>query len=130
MKMDKKEVLIGKFTRKKVILSYLEQIHNQYNISYDGLFVYNIEGKANEYLVTFKVPYLSKNIKNDIDGSMVLHYKKGCVFSINALNCLVKETNNESIDWEKYANHLILMTDGSLSIKEISKIEDKCLFFK
>ena len=128
--MEKKDVLIGKFTKKNNILSYLEEIHNKYNVNYEGLFVYNISGNPNEYLVTFKISSSKKDIKNDIYGSMILHYKKGCIFSINALNKLISETNENNIDWEKYSNQMILMTNGILNIKEVTKIEDKCLFFK
>lgn len=126
--MFKKEILISNFIEKKKILSYLEFIHNRYNVEYKNLFVYSIEGNDDEYIVTFKRSINDKNIVNHINGSQILHFKSGCLFSINALNKLCNG-KDEYIDWEKYRNKLVLLNKNELSIKTINKIEDKCIFF-
>jgi len=127
--MEKKEVLVGKFVKKNNILTYLEGIHNKYDVKYGNLFVYTVDGNKSEYLVTFKICSDKKVIKNDIVGSMILHYKKGCIFSINALNSLTGNENNETVDWSKYNGKLILMSNGNINVKIVTKIDDKTLFF-
>jgi hypothetical protein len=66
-----------------------------------------------------------------------MHVKNGCLFSINALNKLIEKDNEGSelpnnefvVDWDKYKDKLIIITNGELSISNLSKIEDKSLFF-
>jgi hypothetical protein len=65
-----------------------------------------------------------------------MHVKNGCLFSINALNKLIDQEkdslqpNNEYVvDWNKYKDKLIIVTNGELSISNLTKIEDKSLFF-
>ena len=65
-----------------------------------------------------------------------MHVKNGCIFSINALNKLIDQEkdnitpNNEYVvDWNKYKDKLIIVTNGELTISNLAKIEDKSLFF-
>ena len=134
-KTAKKEVLVGNFVKKNKILSYLEFIHNNYFIKYSNLFVYLVDGNEEEYLVTFKIDTNNRRIIKDINGGCILHYKKGCLFSINALNKLTendKENENDfiEIDWDKYKDKLILLTNNDVSIKTLTKIIDKNHFFQ
>ena len=64
-----------------------------------------------------------------------MHVKNGCLFSINALNQVIQEkygenalTNEIEVDWNEYSGKLIVLANGQLVIKTITKIEDKCLF--
>lgn len=134
--MSNKGVIIGTFVKKKKILSSLEMMKHDLGINVDKVFIYEIDRNKSEYLVTFKTFDKDKYVKS-LRNFAVLHVKNGCLFSINALNKLIDsektdngETNNEHvIDWSKYANKLIILTNGELSISELSKIEDKTLFF-
>lgn len=134
--MNNKGVIIGTFVKKSKILSFLEMLKNDLRVSVERTFVYEIERNTNEYLVTFKVYDKDKYIKS-LSNFAVLHVKNGCLFSINALNKLIDgeksegiDSNNEYlVDWNKYKNTLIILTNGELSISSISKIEDKSVFF-
>ena len=58
-----------------------------------------------------------------------------CLFSINALNKLIEKesgSNNKDyqVDWNQYKDKLIILTNGTLSIENINKIDDKCVFLK
>lgn len=129
--MNKKNlVLICTFVKKNRILTFLEFLKGKFKINIDSVFVYTIDGNETEYVVTFKAynkEYYLKNIKH----STVMHVKNGSLFSINALNKLIdseantKNHNTYSVDWGKYANKLIILTNGELNIKDISKVEDK-----
>lgn len=135
--MFKKEILLGNFVKKDKILSYLEFIHNKYSIPYYNLFIYDIENNKEEYIVTFKIATEKRFYVNEIKGAILFHYKKGCLFSINALNQLIKETypnitdtKNVEINWLEYKDKLITIVEDKVSCKKIEKIEDKNLLFK
>jgi hypothetical protein len=132
---SKKEVLIGTFVNKHKILSFIEKVKNLTKMNTDKIYVFIIEGNSNEYLVTFK-SYSNKGLINKLYNSTVLHVKNGCLFSINALNELIKEENGNTIqnhkdyliDWSKFKNKLMIMTSGKLRLYNISKIEDITVF--
>lgn len=134
---NNKGTIIGTFVKKNKILSFLENINNDFNIKFDKVFIYSIDTNFREYLVTFKTFDKEKFIKN-LPNATVMHVKNGCLFSINALNKLIdrekmyyETPNNEVVvDWDKYKDKLIIVTNGELSISNLTKIEDKSTFFK
>ena len=133
--MTERGIIIGTFVRKNKILSFIETLRNDFNIKLDKVFIYSIDTNSKEYLVTFKTFDKEKFIKN-LNNATVMHVKNGCLFSINALNKLIEQDkdndkpNNEYIvDWDKYKEKLIIITNGELSVSNLSKIEDKSLFF-
>lgn len=134
--MSKNGVIIGTFVGKTRILSFLESLKYRFGVPFDKVFVYRIDTNDKEYLVTFKAFNKDKFI-NKLLGSTIMHVKNGCLFSINALNKLISDTYNNDkpyneveIDWDKYKDKLIIMTNGVLNINNLSKIEDKCYFFE
>ena len=135
--MSKKGIIIGTFVSKTRILSFLEMLKYKFNVKLDRVFVYTIDTNQKEYLVTFKTFDKDKFIKK-LSGSTIMHVKNGCLFSINALNRLIesnydvveeKPYNEVEVNWDEYKDKLIILTNGSLNINNISKIEDKCSFF-
>lgn len=133
--MSKNGIIIGTFVKKNKILSFLETLRTLYGIRLDKVFVYEIDTNQYEYLVTFKTFDKDKFIKK-IRNATVMHVKNGCLFSINALNKLIDQEksddvpNNEYlIDWDKYKDKLIVLTNGELSVSNLNKIEDKSVFF-
>lgn len=103
----------------------------------DGIFVYEIEGNDREYLVTYRVYDKTKFI-NEIPNSKIMHFKRGCIFSINALNNLIDSeykgnvtvTNDKvDVDWDSLNNKMLIMSNGELKINEIKKVEDKTKLF-
>ena len=132
---SRKGFLISSFIRKNAILTFLESVHNQFSIPYSKIFIYNIDGNAYEYLVTFKV-----NEKIDLRGilssSIIVHVKNHCIFSINALNRLIEKEagnveNNKDyeINWNKYGDKMLIVINGELRIEKLIKIDDYCAFF-
>ena len=122
--------------KKNKILSFIETLNNDFNIKYDKIFVYTIDTNKREYLVTFKTFDKEKFMKN-LNNATVLHVKNNCLFSINALNKLIERDNKGSdspnneyiVDWNKYKDKLVIVTNGELTISNLSKIEDKSTFF-
>ena len=135
--MTEHGIIIGTFVKKNKILSFIESLNNDFNIRFDKIFIYSIDSNKREYLVTFKTFDKEKFMKN-LNNATVLHVKNNCLFSINALNKLIERENKGSdspnneyiVDWNQYKDKLIIITNGELSISNLSKIEDKSLFFK
>ena len=134
--MSTNGVIIGTFVKKNKILSFLEMIKTRFGIKLVRVFIYEIDTNSLEYLVTFKTFDKDKFIKK-INNATVMHVKNGCLFSINALNKLIdqekgndKPNNEYVVDWNKYKNKLIILTNGVLSVSNLSKVEDTSVFFK
>lgn len=134
--MTERGIIIGTFVKKNRILSFIETLRNDFNIRLEKVFIYSIDTNPREYLVTFKTFDKEKFIKN-LNNATVMHVKNGCLFSINALNRLIERDNESSdlpnneyiVDWDKYKDKLIIITNGELSISNLTKIDDKSLFF-
>jgi hypothetical protein len=113
----------------------MEFLKNEFNIKYKKIYIHEIIGNEIEYLATF--PTFNRDFLKKINNSILLHVKNGCLFSINALNKLIesnssnKDIDNKNIiiDWNKYKNNLIILSNNVLNIKNLSKIEDKTSFF-
>ena len=128
--------IVGIFVKKKKILSFIENLVNDFRVNLDKVFIYSIDTNDNEFLVTIKTFNKDKFVKR-LKGSKVIHVKHGCLFSINALNKLIESEKSNSdtpnneflIDWDKYKDKLIITSNGELSISNITKIEDKSSFF-
>lgn len=132
---NSKYVLIGTFVQKDKILTFLEYLKRKFHLDLNYIFVYEIDGNDNEYIVTFKTSHKEKYLQY-IKNSTVMHVKNNCLFSINALNKMIeRETqgnvpNNEYlIDWDNFKNKIIILTNGELNIQSIRKIEDKSKLF-
>jgi hypothetical protein len=129
-------IIIGTFVKKNKILSFIESLKSDFNVRFEKMFIYSIDTNKREYLVTFKTFDKDRFIKN-LSNATVMHVKNGCLFSINALNKLIEKENEGSslpnneflLDWDKYKDKLIIITNGELAISDISKIEDKTTFF-
>ena len=122
--MSTNGIIIGTFVKKNRILSFLETLRTEYKIRLDKVFVYSIDTNQTEYLVSFKTFDKDKFIRK-------------ISISINALNKLIEKEKNDDkpnneylIDWDTYKDKLIILTNGELSVSNLTKIEDKSVFFE
>ena len=108
------------FTSKEALESTIDSIKDQYTILFNKIFVLYIES-TNEYVCTYNVD--SFNISNTIlPQTILLHRKKesNTLYTINALNDLIKELNDGVVDskyrvnWQDYRNCILLTTSGEL----------------
>lgn len=133
--MIKKFVLIAVFVSKKSILSFLGQLKEKYNINLKFVNIYQILENDEEYLVSFPSDNKDYFIKN-LPNANIFHTKNKSIFSINALNQLIKDENdgeiidskNYQIDWEKYRNKLLTVKNGLLKVYSIIKFDDMSQF--
>ena len=114
---DMSNKLFCTFTTEDNIDSLVETIKGKYDIMYNKIFV--LHAKSNdEYVCTYNVDF--GNVSNFLDNTILVHRKKesNTLYTINALNTLIKELNgghadpNYRVDWNDYRN-CILLTRGT-----------------
>jgi|TARA_R100000084_G_scaffold33959_1_gene13420 hypothetical protein len=94
----------------------LNQIQERYNIIYNKIFVLYSKSQ-NEYICTYNVDFA--NVGAFLDNTILVHRKKesNTLYTINALNTLIKQLNGGVLDttykvnWNDYKN-CVLLTKG------------------
>lgn len=107
--------LLCTFTTKEELQNTLQLIRETYHIVYNYIYVLQNKGNLDELFVTYNID-TSYRPDRPLDDTILVHRKKqsNTLYTINALNELVKEENNGmldknfSIDWEKFKNSIIV----------------------
>ena len=107
--------LLCTFTTKEELQDTLQLIRETYRIVYNYIYVLQNKGNLDELFVTYNIDTQYKPEK-PLDNTILVHRKKqsNTLYTINALNELVKEENNGvldksfSIDWDKFKNSIIV----------------------
>lgn len=117
--------LLCTFTDKWSLLSTLSNIKNSYIIADNKIYNYDILPLITEYIYVYSVAGMkSKPLQN----TMSIHRKNSLniLYTINALNCLICNSNNGILDkkykinWENYRDSFILSnSDNSTRILKI-----------
>ena len=119
-----KTQLLCTFTTKDDLQTSLQEIRTNYKIVYNYIYVLQNKGNLNELFVTYNIDTQYQPSK-PLDNTILVHRKKqsNTLYTINALNELVKEENNGvldksfTIDWEKFKNAIIVTNvDGTKKI--------------
>lgn len=116
--------LLCTFTTKDELQATLEQIKQTYYIVYN--YIYVLQNKANleELYITYNIDTQYKPTL-PLKDTILVHRKKqsNTLYTINALNELVKEENGGKadkefmIDWDKFKNTIIVTnTEGTKKI--------------
>lgn len=119
--MLKNNRLFCTFTNLEGVDPLVFDVSNKYSIMYNKIFVLFIKS-TNEYAVTYNID--QGNIDAILHNTILLHRKKesNSLYSINALNELVKSLNNGSedrnypIDWNNYKNCILLTQQNILKV--------------
>ena len=113
---DMSNKLFCTFSTEGELESTLTEIQERYKIIYNKIFVLYSKSQ-DEYICTYNVDY--GNVSTFLENTILVHRKKesNTLYTINALNTLVKELNggvldkNFRINWTDYKN-CILLTKG------------------
>ncbi len=116
--------LLCTFTTKGELQNILQQIRETYHLVYN--YIYVLQNKANleELFVTYNIDTQYKPTY-PLRDTILVHRKKqsNTLYTINALNELVKELNggvvdkNFTIDWDMFKNCIIVTnTEGTKKI--------------
>ena len=101
--------------------SFIKDISSEYTILYNKIFVLHIKSN-DEYVCTYNVD--QPNINNIPDNTILVHRKKeyNVLYTINALNELIKSLNdgivdtNYKINWQHYKNTILLTQQQELKL--------------
>ena len=113
---DMSNKLFCTFATEDSLDEVLNQIQERYNIIYNKIFVLYSKSQ-NEYICTYNVDF--GNVGAFLDNTILVHRKKesNTLYTINALNTLIKQLNEGVLDttfkvnWNDYKN-CILLTKG------------------
>ena len=113
---DMSNKLFCTFSTEGELESTLKEIQERYKIIYNKIFVLYSKSQ-DEYICTYNVDY--GNVSTFLENTILVHRKKesNTLYTINALNTLVKELNDGVLDksfrvnWTDYRN-CILLTKG------------------
>jgi len=122
---DMSNKLFCTFSTTNELENTLQEIQERYRIIYNKIFVLYSKSQ-DEYICTYNVDYV--NVSNFLENTILVHRKKesNTLYTINALNTLVKELNDGKLDkefkinWNDYRN-CILLTKGP----ELKRINTK-----
>ena len=115
--------LLATFTTKKDLTFITTRINDVYEIVFDKIYVLQNEDDVNELICTYNVSMDGSVDYNQVPNTISLHRKKhsNTLYTINALNELIKNMNNGVLDkrfpvpWEEYQNSLLLTNDMGLN---------------
>lgn len=124
MILSKKRQLLCTFSTVNFYKSSIEEIKKYYKIPNNKFFVFSNEKNPTEIFITYNVFFDENTIK--FKNTISIHRKKqtNTLYTLNAMNQLIKEENNGVIDqsflidWSLYSNSLI--TNGEISVKVVS----------
>lgn len=122
---DMSNKLFCTFATEEGLQSTLDSIQERYKIIYNKIFVLYSKSQ-DEYICTYNVDF--GNIGTFLENTILVHRKKesNTLYTINALNTLIKELNdgvldkNYRVNWPDYRN-CILLTKGP----ELKRINTK-----
>ena len=122
---DMSNKLFCTFSTEETLDDVLTSIKEKYRIVYNKIFVLYSKSQ-NEYICTYNVDF--GNVSTFLEDTILVHRKKetNTLYTINALNTLIKELNNGQLDtsykvnWADYRN-CILLTKGP----ELKRINTK-----
>jgi len=111
--------LFATFTQQNLIEGLINELSSTYSIMYKKMFVLFIKS-TNEYVITYNVE--QGNINTIPENTILVHRKKesNTLYTINALNDLIKKLNNGEIDptykieWQNYKNCVLLTQQGEV----------------
>ena len=120
---DMSNKLFCTFSTESNLPDTLEDIQSRYKILYNKIFVLYAKDQE-EYMCTYNVDF--GNVGAFLDNTILVHRKKetNTLYTINALNTLIKSLNNGRLDttykvyWQDYRN-IILLTKGP-ELKQVS----------
>jgi hypothetical protein len=116
--------LLCTFTTKEELQGVLQQIKQTYHIVYNYIYVLQNKTNLDELFITYNIDTQYKP-SYPLKDTILVHRKKqsNTLYTINALNELVKELNggvldkNFTIDWDNYKNTIIVTnTEGTKKI--------------
>tara|TARA_R110000744_G_scaffold248351_1_gene364755 strand:+ start:11991 stop:12392 length:402 start_codon:yes stop_codon:yes gene_type:complete len=112
--------LLCTFTQKPHLTDTVDIIIQTYTVLYNKIFILREAGSANDLMCTYNID--ASGDFTIMDNTISLHRKKNTntLYTINALNNLIKLLNNGmldtsyQVDWNNYKNTMLVTNDEGL----------------
>lgn len=109
------------FINSDILDNTVRVLTNKYSILYNKIFVLS-SPDTNEYILTYNIDIINTYSKNALPNTILVHRKKesNTLYTINALNTLIKElnggilNNDYKVNWLDHRNVILLTQDGGL----------------
>jgi len=130
--MPYKHILLASFVPPDDIDLAFDQIHTRAGVAKNRIFVFRSDD-IDDLIFTYNVSTENADVKFSSiwPDTISVHRKKetNTLFSLNALNELIKSENNGElvpqykIDWESYRNSFLLFRSGNLAVLPLELIK-------
>jgi hypothetical protein len=130
--MDK-TILLASFIFPERVEWFLDYLKTKFNV--DKVFCYKNLDDESKDILTFRLTINTEqplNLKNLFPNAIIIHKIGNALYTINALNKLIKEIHPESmgnidnksitINWSEYQNKFILINNEKLCIFNINRV--------
>ena len=115
--------LLCTFTNQTDVDSIVKHITDSYSIMFDKIYILQNEDNVKELICTYNVDMAEPIDYNLVKSTISLHRKKytNTLYTINALNELIKNLNNGVLDknfmipWENFKNMIMVTNSDGLS---------------
>lgn len=130
--MQKKVILLATFIDKNDLEGFLYKLYKNFGVKKRSIFIFE---SNNSLILTYRL-FLELDrkldIRKELNNTIQVHKKGTTFFTINSLNKLIQRDFNlkdgnvdhsqYEIDWSKYENTLISLTNNNLEILPLNKI--------
>lgn len=130
--MQKKVILLATFIDKNDLEGFLYKLYKDFGVKKRSVFIFE---NNNSLILTYRL-FLELDrkldIRKELNNTIQVHKKGTTFFTINSLNKLIERDFNLNdgnvdhsqyeIDWSKYENTLISLTNNTLEILPLNKI--------
>ena len=118
-----KTQLLCTFTTQQDLDYTISEIKKSYDIIFDRIYILQNENNIDELICTYNVNNENGVDYNAVKGTISLHRKKysNTLYTINALNDLIRELNGGKLDksfpinWDNYRNCLLLTSETGVN---------------
>lgn len=114
--------LLCTFTNSNDVENAAIEIKEFYDVYSNRIFVFSNVKNPKELYLTYNVLNLRKDAPK-FPNTILIHRKKqtNTLYTLNAMNCLIKEENGQAddtyiVNWHLYSNSLIITGDVSVRI--------------
>lgn len=116
-----KTTLLCTFVQRNMLYDAIDIIIECNEVVFDKIYVFQNEKDFHQLICTYNIEFDEEFIMSD--DTISLHRKKqtNTLYTINALNCVIRELNKGVLDksfpipWENYRNSLLLTNDEGLN---------------
>ena len=118
-----KTQLLCTFSKKDALDDIVKLIVKSYDIVFNKVYALNDDNDTKSVIITYNVNYKNNLDYNSVSNTISIHRKKqtNTLYTINALNELIKNLNNGVLDkkfevpWENFENTLLVTNRDGLS---------------